>query len=130
MRKRRHSRNPADPITNIQELTRMSFDLQVKLINHITDKEKTERKFWNAVLFRLSKIETILIQAHALQLVQYWPDGKVAEKQREKWVQEVQERISEESKRTGMKTIEYIYGQDDEGPTHRDRRKKWTNWEI
>ena len=112
-------------ITNIAGLSKMNFDLLTKLVPWLDANEKTRRKFRNAMLIRLSKIETMLTEVQGCQLVQSWPPGRVSDEQRDKYVQEVEERVSRTSEQLGLKMVKYIYGQTEMPEIRHDRRRKW-----
>jgi hypothetical protein len=129
-RKRRSITTSPEIIETIAERTRMTFDLQAGLIQWLDANEKTQRKFRAAVLIRLSKIETMLTEVQGCQLVQYWPPGRVSDEQRDKYLQEVEERLSVASNQLGLKMVRYIYGETEMPEIRHDRRRKWWCWEI
>ena len=118
-------------ITNIAELSKMNFDLLTKLVPWLDANEKTQRKFRNAVLIRLAKIETMLTEIQGAQLADFWSPGtRISDEQRDKYLQEVEERISRESEKLGLKMVRYIYGETEMPERRHDRRRKWHGWEI
>ena len=124
-----------DPITNIQEAapterTRMNQELLIALAHAWATNEKAQRRFRNAVLYRLSRIETILTEVQGAQLVQLWPPGQVSDEERTKLVSEVEGRVSAASEQLGLKMVRYIYGPSEELDVPRDRRRKWSDWQI
>jgi len=119
-----------DPVTVMAEQTRMVFDLLPKLAVTVAANEEAQRKFRTAVLIRLSKIETMLTEVQGCQLAQCWPPGRVSDEQRDKYVQEVEERVSRTSEQLGLKMVRYIYGETEMPESRHDRRRKWWGWEI
>lgn len=132
MSNQKRNSNPAsiDPLQNHYELTRLNFNLLTKLVPWLDDHAKQDQKFKTAVVVKLSKIEAMLTELMGCQLAQYWPDGKVTEKQRHEYIKEVQNRISIGSKETGLKMVRFIYEESSEIDPPRDRRRKWSGWEI
>jgi len=112
------------------ELERLHRDLVLKLAVAVGTNEKVQRKFRNAVLIRLSKIETMLTEIQGAQLVDFWPPGEVTDEQRAVYLKEVEDRVSRLSGQLGMKMVRYIYGEDEVPEIPRDRRRKWSGWEI
>jgi len=112
------------------ERTRMIYELLPKLALAVAANEEAQRKFRTAVLIRLSKIETMLTEVQGCQLVQCWPPGRVSDEQRDKYLQEVEERVSRTSEQLGLKMVRYIYGESREAIMPHDRRRKWFDWEI
>ena len=115
------------------ERSRMNRDLLIALANAVAANEKAQRRFRNAVLVRLSKIDTMLTEVQGAQLVQFWPPGKVSDEQRAKYLQEVEQRMSKASNKMGLKMVNYIYGeseQPEEPGARRGRSRRWSDWEI
>ena len=79
---------------------------------------------------RLSKIETIVEIIHGAQIVeaQDWKPGY--EERINKHAAEVEEYISRHSEALGLKMVRHIYGRSDDPVLPRDRRRKWSDWEI
>ncbi len=129
-RKRHLNSTDNDPLTTISQLSRMNFDLLTKLVPWLDGHAKQDLKFKTAVVVKLSRIEAILTELIGCQLAQYWPDGKVTKEQRHDYIKEVQDRVSIASHTIGMKTTRYIYEESSETDLPRDRRRKWSGWEI
>ena len=91
---------------------------------------KQDHKFKTAVLVKLSRIEATLTELMGCQLAQYWPNGKATDKQRHEYLKEVQNRLSIASHELGLKMVRYIYEESPETDLPRDKRRKWTGWEI
>lgn len=108
----------------------MNHKLLIALAQALSANEKTQRRFRTVVLIRLSKIETLLTDVLGAQLAQYWPPGSVPNEKRDQLVLEVDQRISRASDELGLKMVRYIYGESDEPEVPRDRRRKWSDWEI
>jgi hypothetical protein len=80
-------------------------------------RHKEQRKFRNAVLIRLSNIESRLTEVHGTQLdreAKNWPLNQLNEDQLTKYFQDVDERISSRSLQLGQKMVRCIYGSSDE----------------
>ena len=91
-------------ITNIAEVSKMNFNMLVKLVPWLAEHEKTQRKFRNAVLFRLSNIETLVTESFGAQLAQMakaWPLNTLNEEQLKKYHQGMDERVSIASNQLG-----------------------------
>jgi hypothetical protein len=115
------------------ERSRMNKDLLIALANALVANEKTQRRFRNAVLVSLSKIDTMLTQVQGAQLAQLWPPGKVSDEQRTKYLEEVEQRMAKASNETGLKMVKYIYGESEQPEdlgAPRGGRRKWPDWEI
>jgi ABC-type amino acid transport substrate-binding protein len=128
----------SDPMTKIAvdlaramaERSSMNKELLVALAHAVAANEKAQRKFRNAVLIRLSRIDAMLTEVQGAQLAEYCSPGSVTDEQRAKFVQEVEERVSRASDQLGLKMVRYIYGESEEPLVPRDRRRKWSDWEI
>ena len=92
------------------ERTRMNTELLIGLAHALIANEKTQRKFRNAVLCRLSRIDVLLTEIQGAQLVQFWPLREVSDEQRTKLTREVEERVLRASEQLGLKMVRYIYG--------------------
>ena len=114
----------------LAERSRMNKELLVALAHAMATNEMTQRRFRNAVLIRLSSIETVLTEVQGAQLVQFWDPGHYTDEQRTKYVKEVEERMSKASQDLGLKMIRYIYEESEVPDALRDRRRKWSDWEI
>ena len=117
-------------VKHIDGLTEANFNLLTRLVPWLAENEKAQRKFRAAVLVNLSKIEATLTQVLGCQLAQYWPEGKVTDAQRAKYIKDVEEWVSSDTEQLGLKMVRYIYGPSDEAVVPRDRRRKWHGWEI
>jgi hypothetical protein len=118
-------------IESIAERTKMTFDLQTRLIQWLDANEKAQRKFRIAVLIRLSKTETMLTEIQGAQLADFWSPGtRISDEQRDKYLKEVEERVSRNSEQLGLKMVRYIYGENEMPERRHDRRRKWHGWEI
>ena len=118
-------------IESIAERTKMTFDLQTGLIQWLDANEKAQRKFRMVILSRLSKIEAMLTVIQGAQLADFWsPEKRITDEQRDKYVQEVEERVSRKSELLGLKMVRYIYGETEMPERRHDRRRKWFGWEI
>jgi hypothetical protein len=129
-RKRRSITTSPEIIETIAERTKMTFDLQTRLIQWLDANEKAQRKFRMAVLIRLAKIETTLTEVQGAQLADFWAPGRVSDEQRTKYLKEVEERVSRGSELLGLKMVRYIYGETEMPEGRHDRRRKWWGWEI
>jgi hypothetical protein len=118
-------------VRHIHGLTEANFNLLIKLIEWLTEKEKAAHKFRLVVLSRLSKLETTLTEIQGAQLAEYWsPEKRITDEQRKKYIQEVEERISRGSEQLGLKMVKFIYGEDRAPEPRHDRRRKWHGWEV
>ena len=110
--------------------TRIIHELLPKLVLAVAANEEVQRKFRTAVLIRLSKIETMLTEVQVCQLAEFWPQGKVTDEQRAKYIQEAEERGSSGSKQLLLKMVRYVYGPSEEAFVPHDGRRKWSGWQI
>ena len=78
----------------------------------------------------LAKIDVRLMYVQGAQAVDHWPPGKVSDEQRSEYIKEMEERISKASHDAGMKMVRFIHGEPGEPGGRRDRRRKWSDWEI
>jgi hypothetical protein len=131
---RKGMRSSADPIANMQEATaervRMNHELLKAFAHAFAANEKTQRKFRNAVLIRLSRIETIVQMIHGAQIAESHLNKPGCDEKVNEHANAAEAYISEHSGELGVKMIRYIYGESDELDVPRDRRRKWSNWEI
>lgn len=112
------------------ERSRTNKELVKGLANAVAAIEKSQHKFRYAVLFRLSRIEAMLAQALTVELVQFWPPGRVIDAERRKLLREVDERVAKAKDELWWSMVAYIYGTADEPEVRRDGRRRWTGWEI
>jgi hypothetical protein len=130
-RKRRSITTSPEIIDSIAERTKMTFDLQTRLIHFLAANEKVQRKFRTAVQIRLANIETMLTEVQGCQLADYWsPTARITDEQRDQYLKEVEGRTAASSGHLLTKMVRYIYGDDPIPEVRRDRRKKWHGWEI
>ena len=110
----------------------MNQQLLIALAHALAANETTQRKFRNAVVVALSKIETLVTDIQAAQLVEFWKlgQGQVSDEQRDKLMQGVNERVSRNSAELGLKMVKYIYDEAGESSLRHDRRRRWSNLEI
>ncbi|MDB6030190.1 MAG: hypothetical protein JWM16_528 [Verrucomicrobiales bacterium] len=134
MKKYRTRRRSTDPIFEMHkaaaERTKMNQELLISLAHAVAANEKAQRKFRNAVLLRLSRIDSLLVEIQGAQLVQFWPPEKVSDEKREELVREVEDRMSRASEELWLKMFKYIYGTPEKSEAPRDQRRKWSDWEI
>ena len=118
-------------VRHIEGLTEANFNLLTKLIEWLANNEKRREKHRFAVVHRLARIEAIISlllvgqQAQTLSKPPWCPPEKLEEEARrdEEW-------IDSQSEQIGMKMIRYIYSKDPTSEPRRDRRRKWSGWEI
>jgi hypothetical protein len=120
-------------VWHIDGLTEANFNLLTMLIPWLDARWKEERKFRNAVIGKLTRIESALslvlmgneaqtqmmLKNHSFDGEKLEADAKAAE-----------EFISNQSEAAGMKIIRYIYSQDPVPEPRHDRRRRWWGWEI
>lgn len=124
-------RSAAEATSNIAKQTRMNLNLLIKLVPWLDENEKVQHRFRNAVLIRLSNIEAMLTEIQGAQLADFWsPEKHINDKQRAKYIEEVEEQIAMASNQIGLKMVRYIYGETEQPCRPHDRRKKWSGWEI
>jgi len=114
-------------------LTEANFKLLTMLIPWLDANKKTERKFRNAVIHEVTRIEStislLLVGQEAQSQAMLRQYGYDADKLDEsmKWADVV---ISKHSECAGMKMIRYIYSEDPVPEPRHDRRRRWWGWEI
>lgn len=108
----------------------MNQKLLVQLAVAVAANGTTERKFRNAVLIKLSEIQTTVTHVHGAQLAEMCRKDRATEAQQETFFREVQERVSAASEQAGLKMIRYIYGETEAEVERHDKRRKWWGWEI
>lgn len=130
-----------DPVTKkameltqvLGERSHLGQELLIALANALAAHEKTQRKFRNAVLISLSRIEATVQSIHALQIVQSqkWEPG--FEDKIKNTAKASEEFIARNSDELRLKMINYIYGESEEqkgaGARH-GRKRQWSDWEI
>jgi hypothetical protein len=120
-------------VRHIDGLTEANFKLLTMLIPWLDANKKTERKFRNAVIHKLTRIEAAISlllvgqEAQSQGVLKHY--GYDADKLDEaaKWADEV---ISKNSEAAGLKAIRYIYSEDPVPEPRHDRRRRWWGWEI
>lgn len=118
-------------VKQIHGLTHANFDMMTKLIEWLAGHEKQHTNYRLAMIDRLTRVEAavslILVGQQAQnQSRPPWflgdkleEDAKLAEKC-----------IAKQSEQIAMKMIRCIYGKDPVPEPKRDRRRKWSGWEI
>jgi hypothetical protein len=120
-----------DTPTNLTATVGMNFNLLTKLVHHIVDVEEKEQRFRTCVLVRLSRIEAMMTQALGCQLAQLWSDRTpMTADLRNKYMQDVQDKIESDSQALGLKMVHYIHQEHEKTQERHDRRRKWWGWEI
>ena len=112
----------------ITERTRMNLELLQQLALAVAANEKAQRRFRNAVLIRVSTIEVMVQIIHGAQIAEAH-NCLDSEKMR-KHAEDADEFISQKSNKLGLAMVKYIYGESGEPGLRRDRRRKWSDWEI
>ncbi len=131
MKRHRYSSTASpDLLKSNVEIARMNLSLLSKLVPWLDANEKTQRKFWNAVLVRLSRIETLATMIHGAQIA----EGHLRNHHNEEKIKEhtdgAEIYIAEKSNELGVNMVKYIYGKSEGVSKPHDRRRKWTGWEI
>lgn len=122
---------PKDPITNLTELVNVDLNLLTTLVHRLVDIENKQQRFRTCMLTRLSSIEAMLTEVLGCQLAQYWSDKRpMTAELRNKYLQEVQEKIESGSQTLGLKMVRFIHEEPAKPEERFDRRRKWWGWEI
>ena len=124
------TRIPIDLARDMAELAHMNKNLLVALAHAVASNEKTQRKFRNAVLIRLATINAMLTHVQGAQLAESCRAPHVTDERRDAFLREVEEHVSQESLQLGLKMFRYVYDESEEIAVPRDRRRKWSDWEI
>jgi hypothetical protein len=118
-------------VRNIHGLTEANFQLLTKLIGWLDGHEQQHTRYRMAMINRLTRVEAaislILVSQNAQ--TQSKPPWYRRDKLEEDAKQD-EEFIARQSAEEGMKMIRYIYGRDEAPEPRRDRRRKWSGWEI
>jgi hypothetical protein len=130
-RKYQSTSSPADASLNTAALTKANFELLTKLIPKLAASERLQEKFRFAVIHQLTRLEAavslLLVGQEAAKLSN--PPFVQAEKLREA-ARETEEFIAQQSQKTGLKVIHFLYDEDAAPERRRDRRRRWWGWEI
>jgi hypothetical protein len=86
--------------------------------------ERVQRRFRNAVLIRLSKIETTVAMIHGAQLVEAVGSIPGAETKINEDAKAAQEFINQRSNELGLAMVKYIYGEQSEAPPANEKRRR------
>lgn len=108
----------------------MNKDLLIALANAVAANEQTQRRFRTAVFIRLSRIETMLSMIHGAQIVECHGSKPGFEEKIKEHATAAETFIAQGSQKMGLKMVKYLYGESGEPVSRRDRRRKWTDWEI
>lgn len=127
---KRHVKMDATLAEAMADLVQTNHQLLIALANATASNEQVQRKFRSGVFIRLAKIEAMLTEVLGAQLVEFWHPDKMSDERRNQYMKEVQERIDRASERLGMEMLRYIYSEPPRAKPPRDRRRKWTGWEI
>jgi hypothetical protein len=117
-------------VTNIAELSKMNFNLLIKLVHWMDANEKAQRKFRYAVIGSLSKIEAtasllLVDQMAQTQRLKLYDSDKLEED-----AKAAEDFISKQLLEKGVAVVKYIYTETTPETAVYDRRRKWTGWEI
>lgn len=128
-RNARSIKTSPEVVRHIEGLTEANFKMLTRLTEWLVENDKVNRKFRNAVLIRLSRIEATVQAIHGLQIVmQRWSPG--FEEKVQKQAEAAEEFIARSSDELGLKMAKYIYGKEPASEPRRDRRRSWWGWEI
>lgn len=86
-------------------------DVLLALAHAVAANETAQRRFRNAVLIRLSTIETTVKMIHGAQIAESHGSKPGFEEKIHRYAEEADEYISKRSHDLGLKMIEYIYGE-------------------
>lgn len=113
------------------DIVRLNGQLLQELAHAIAANEKVQSKFRYAVVSKLARIGATVAGIHAVQFVlaQRQEDPRF-EENIQKSAKGAEEFIARQGKVQGLKMIRYIYGPDTETTERRDRRRRWSGWEI
>jgi len=130
-RKRRSIRAAPEIIESIAERTRITFQLQTKIIPLLAAEIKTQRKFRFMVIGKLARIESAI----SLLLVDQMAHGQLKppfynQEDLEKDAKAAEEFISKQASERSKAILKYIHKEAPQPETRHDRRRKWHNWEI
>jgi hypothetical protein len=121
-------------VRHIEGLTEANFNLLTKLVPWLDANEQAERRFRNAVIGSLTRMEAAISMVLVAQQAEQ--QGKrpfYCKKKLEEDAKAAEEFIEKQSLERGVNWVKYIYQPTKEtpvdGPRH-DRRRKWTGWEI
>lgn len=121
----------SDPMTVMAERTRMMHELLPQLALAVAAHERTQHRFRNAVLVRLSRIESMVLLIHGVQIAEaHMRKPHLDEEKIRKDGEYADAFISKNSEELGMAMVKYIYGKSREANAPYDRRRKWSGWEI
>ncbi|MEY2411020.1 MAG: hypothetical protein QOF48_3690 [Verrucomicrobiota bacterium] len=133
-RHRTSDRWSAEPIEEARKATaervKLNHELLIAMAHALDGIEKTQRKFRTVVLLRLSRIETMLQMIHGAQIVEAHLSKPACEEKASEHAEAAETYISEHSRELGLKMVRFIYGESEEPMVRRDRRRKWSDWEI
>ncbi|HEV2392214.1 MAG TPA: hypothetical protein VG146_07600 [Verrucomicrobiae bacterium] len=130
--KERHSTKERGTITGIAETTaeRVRSICEDLKAQAVAKNEQTQRKFRYAVLVRLSRIETIVHMIHGAQIVEAQGLRPGYEERAREAVGNAERYVSQHTHDLYMNMVSFIYGKEAEPVASRDRRQKWSGWEI
>lgn len=131
MKEHRTSTGPSeDSITTIATRMRLNLKLLEEMAEWSDKNERIQRRFRNAVLFRLAKIETTVSMIHAAQIVEAHESKPNNQERIKRHGENAGEYVAKHSKALGLKMVRYIHDESGEQEVPHDRRRKWSGWEI
>jgi hypothetical protein len=92
------------------ERTRLVFELLPKLVQVVVAHEEAQRKFRNAVLIRLSRLDTMMTMIQGAQIAEARLRVPHSEERMRKHAREAQAEIEPKSQELGIAMVKYIYG--------------------
>lgn len=113
---RSKTEKPADPVTkmakDMSERSRGNMDVLTALFHAVTANQMVQQRFRNAVLARLSKIETIVQIIHGAQIVDTHTSEPRFEEKLRAHAEAAENYISQLSDDLVLKMVHYIYGEE------------------
>jgi len=105
------------------ERTWMNKELLQQLALAVAANERAQRRFRNAVLIRLSRIETIVQMIHGVQIVETHQSRPSFEDKVNEYAKDADAYISRHSEELGLKMVKYVYDEP-EAPVARGKARR------
>lgn len=121
-RRHKETNGLSDPVTKMAtelaqvmgERSRLNKELLIALAEALSENEKRQRKFRNAVLIRLSRIEIMVQMIHGGQIAEAHLSEPCSKEKMTEHAKAADEFISQKSNELGLKMVKYIYGESEE----------------
>ncbi|TAK99857.1 MAG: hypothetical protein EPO07_10500 [Verrucomicrobia bacterium] len=117
-------------VKHIDGLTEANFKLLTRLIPWLDAHEKIQQKFRYAMIYKLTRLDAAISMLLVGQQIRMQKRQEYFAEKLDEDAKAAEEFISEQSEAKALKLIRFIHSESPAPEVRRDRRRKWTGWEI